>query len=172
MKSVVLDCYTVEPSGLGVPPYMSAYVRNAFDTLVALSPDNTPSHLTIDALRACLPTATASRGSQLSDALTYSATRNRNEALKLHAEADLVIVVAGDAVPSRHLHAVRASPAEISRAMASVHGSRLLLYVPPDYSADSLRELLRRWHRQQLRELLPDGIARSTVKSLAGASAA
>jgi radical SAM superfamily enzyme with C-terminal helix-hairpin-helix motif len=29
----IVDCYTVEPSGLGVPPYLSTYARAAFGAL-------------------------------------------------------------------------------------------------------------------------------------------
>ena len=30
----ILDCYTVEPSGLGVPPFLSTYARSAYGALV------------------------------------------------------------------------------------------------------------------------------------------
>jgi radical SAM superfamily enzyme with C-terminal helix-hairpin-helix motif len=30
MIMAILDGYTVEPSGLGVPPYLSTYVRDAY----------------------------------------------------------------------------------------------------------------------------------------------
>ncbi len=40
MKDIaILDCYTVEPSGLGVPPYLSTYVRDAFCALRRAYPE-------------------------------------------------------------------------------------------------------------------------------------
>ena len=63
----------------------------------------------------------------LSDALTYSATANRGEALKILADATMTVVIAGDAVPSVHLQAQNGSVEEIARALACVRGRRVLL---------------------------------------------
>lgn len=41
------------------------------------------------------------------------------------------------------------------RAHVEVDGDRLLLYVPPDFHAESRRDLLNQWHRVQLRERVP-----------------
>lgn len=34
-RALIFDCYTVEPAGLGVPPYLSTYVRYAYASLRA-----------------------------------------------------------------------------------------------------------------------------------------
>ena len=52
--AVILDCYTVEPSGLGVPPYLSAYARAAFGALTCAYPGAEVIYLTIDDVRWCL----------------------------------------------------------------------------------------------------------------------
>ncbi|MFD8970386.1 radical SAM protein [Streptomyces sp. NPDC059568] len=62
-----------------------------------------------------------------SDPLTYSATLNRDNAIQLLRDAEVVVVVAGDAVPSVHLHAVNGSLEEIARALACARGRRYLL---------------------------------------------
>jgi radical SAM superfamily enzyme with C-terminal helix-hairpin-helix motif len=36
--ATIVDCYTVEPSGLGVPPYLSTYARAAFGALTHAYP--------------------------------------------------------------------------------------------------------------------------------------
>lgn len=46
------------------------------------------------------------------------------------------------------------------RAHLEVDGERLVLYTPADITADRRRENLDEWYRQQLREVLPDLIAR------------
>lgn len=63
----------------------------------------------------------------LSDRLTYTATVNRDNAVQLLHDAEAVIVVAGDKVPSVHLHAVNGGQDDIARAMACVRGRRYLL---------------------------------------------
>jgi radical SAM superfamily enzyme with C-terminal helix-hairpin-helix motif len=123
----VLDCYTVEPSGLGVPPYLSTYVRDAFSALSMSRPRADVRYLTIDDVRWCLNGEQPLTDAPLSDALTYSATVNRSEVIRLLSNASVVVVVAGDAVPSVHLHAQNGSVEEIARAMACVRGRRVLL---------------------------------------------
>ena len=46
MRRTILDCYTDEPAGLGVPPFIGVWPRYA-----AGSYDQEPTYLTIDDLR-------------------------------------------------------------------------------------------------------------------------
>lgn len=125
--AVILDCYTVEPSGLGVPPYLSAYVRDAYSALSRALPGVDVRYLTIDDVRWVLNGGVPSVAPPLSDALTYSATANRDHAIGLLRDAVIVVVIAGDAVPSVHLHARNGALAEITRVLTCVRGRRVLL---------------------------------------------
>lgn len=51
--TAIVDCYTVEPSGLGVPPYLSGYARQAFSALSRACPRSDVRYLTIDDVRWC-----------------------------------------------------------------------------------------------------------------------
>jgi radical SAM superfamily enzyme with C-terminal helix-hairpin-helix motif len=124
---VILDCYTVEPSGLGVPPYLSTYVRTAYAALDRAWPEAEVKYVTIDDVRWCLVDGRPGVEQPLSDPLTYSATVNREDAVRLLRDAEAVVVVAGDKVPSVHLHAVNGTVDEIARALACVRGRRYLL---------------------------------------------
>ncbi|QKW53559.1 radical SAM protein [Streptomyces buecherae] len=124
---VVLDCFTVEPSGLGVPPYLSTYVRNAWSALRRARPEADVRYLTIDDVRWCLAGGKPAVEPPQSDPLTYSTTVNRDTAIQLLRDAEIVVVIAGDAVPSVHLHAVNGSFEEIARALACARGRRYLL---------------------------------------------
>lgn len=124
---VILDCFTVEPSGLGVPPYLSPYVRTAWSALRRARPEADVRYLTIDDVRWCLAGGKPTVEPPVSDRLTYSTTVNRDAAVQLLRDAEVVIVIAGDAVPSVHLHAVNGSVEEIARALACTRGRRYLL---------------------------------------------
>ncbi|SDH97829.1 Radical SAM superfamily enzyme with C-terminal helix-hairpin-helix motif [Sinosporangium album] len=124
---VILDCYTVEPSGLGVPPYLSTYARAAYGALRTAHPRARIAYLTIDDVRWCLNGGQPHEQPPLSDRLTYSATANREQALQLLGEAAVTVVIAGDAVPSVHLQAQNGSVEEIARALACTRGRRVLL---------------------------------------------
>ncbi|MEV4081416.1 radical SAM protein [Nonomuraea fuscirosea] len=124
---LILDCYTVEPSGLGVPPYLSTYARAAYGALRTVQPRARVAYLTIDDVRWCLNGGRPHEQPPLSDRLTYSATTNREDALRLLSDAALTVVIAGDAVPSVHLQAQNGSVEEIARALACTRGRRVLL---------------------------------------------
>ena len=94
--AVILDCYTVEPSGLGVPPYISTYVRDAYSAVRRALPDSDVRYLTIDDVRWCINGGEPLQAPPLSDSSTYSATTNRADTLELIADADVVVVIAGD----------------------------------------------------------------------------
>ncbi|MFE9424299.1 radical SAM protein [Kitasatospora sp. NPDC006697] len=124
---VILDCFTVEPSGLGVPPYLSTYVRNAWSALQQARPGEDVRYLTIDDVRWCLAGGGPLVEPPESDPLTYSTTVNRDDAIQILRDAEIVLVIAGDAVPSVHLHAVNGSLEEIARTLACTRGRRYLL---------------------------------------------
>ena len=125
--AAIVDCYTVEPSGLGVPPYLSVYARQAFDALRRACPGVNVRYVTIDDLRWCWNKGQPFTRAPLSDQLTYSATVNRNDAIKVLADAEVVVVIAGDAVPSVHLQARNGSPDEIGVILGLIQGKRVLL---------------------------------------------
>jgi radical SAM superfamily enzyme with C-terminal helix-hairpin-helix motif len=125
--AAIVDCYTVEPSGLGVPPYLSAYARQAFSTLTRAYPGSDVRYLTIDDVRWCGNGGRPFVPAPLSDQLTYSATVNRDEAFKILTDADPVVVIAGDTVPSVHLHARNGSPEEIDGVLGLKRGRGVLV---------------------------------------------
>lgn len=125
--AAILDCYTVEPSGLGVPPYLSTYARAAYGALVKAFPGADVRYLTIDDVRWCLNGGRPYTQPPLSDPLTYSATASRAEALKILADAVITVVIAGDAVPSVHLQAQNGSVEDIAKALARTGARRVLL---------------------------------------------
>jgi radical SAM superfamily enzyme with C-terminal helix-hairpin-helix motif len=97
---VILNCYTVEPSGLGVPLYLSGYGRDAFTALRRARPEATVRYLTIDDVRWCLNGGRPLTEPPLSDAQTYSATVGRDSAIQLLRDAQIVVVVAGARSPT------------------------------------------------------------------------
>jgi radical SAM superfamily enzyme with C-terminal helix-hairpin-helix motif len=125
--AAIVDCYTVEPSGLGVPPYLSTYARGAFTALKRAFPGAYVRYLTIDDVRWCTNGERPFTEPPLSDQLTYSATVNRSDALQILADAAVLVIIAGDAVPSVHLQARNGSPEEISQLLALSRGRRVLV---------------------------------------------
>src|SRR5260370_12708630 len=108
-RALIFDCYTVEPAGLGVPPYLSTYVRYAYASLHASGVYGDIAYATIDDFRAAVGIEdTQAKLHGYTDPLTYSLTMNAPRILDLLKTSDLIFVIAGDTVPSMHLHAKNA----------------------------------------------------------------
>ncbi len=104
MAYTILDCYTDEPAGLGVPPYLGTYPRYIAGYL-----NEEIYYLTIDDLRLFKKNNSKIRGlrpSQKTDVTTYNLTTNYKNINKILEETDTLIVVLGVHVPGKYLSAV------------------------------------------------------------------
>jgi radical SAM superfamily enzyme with C-terminal helix-hairpin-helix motif len=111
MRYAVLDCYTDEAAGLGVPPYLGTYPRYIAGYL------NAPIHyFTIDDLRIWKKFDSKlkiPKPSQKTDITTYNLTINYGNIKKILEKTDTLIVVLGVHVPGKYLSAVPGTLKEI-----------------------------------------------------------
>ncbi len=111
MRALVLDGYTDEPACLGVPPFISPYVRLAFGALASAGAD--VSYTTID--------------------------RWRSGALKLE-KIELLAVIRNIAVPGKYLRGMPASDNELVRISNSFSGTKIAsLGVAPERAPPAVR---------------------------------
>lgn len=96
LKISILDGYIDEPTCLGVPPYISPYPRYIAGAIWNYDKSANISYFTIDQIR---------NNPALQDVLSKS---------------DLVVVIAGMAVPGRYLSGFPASPNEIRTLMSNL----------------------------------------------------
>ncbi|MRG27797.1 radical SAM protein [Laceyella tengchongensis] len=163
-RALIFDCYTVEPAGLGVPPYLSSYVRYAFSALQASGQYEEIAYATIDDFRTAVGIKTeyaVMRG--FSDPLTYSKTYNAPRILELLSEADTVVLIAGDAVPSVHLHAINGELSEIVQAMNHVRGSRIVLGPASNYLRDSTHPENRQFQAFHAQNFSPENMLQGST---------
>ena len=119
MKYIILDCYTDEPAGLGVPPYLGTYPRYIAGYL-----NEEVAYLTIDDLRLWKKNNGIVKNvkpSQKTDATTYNLTVNCKDVPKILAETDTLIVVLGVHVPGKYLSAV---PGTLNEIIPIIEGLR------------------------------------------------
>jgi radical SAM superfamily enzyme with C-terminal helix-hairpin-helix motif len=104
MKVVILDCYTDEASGLGVPPYLGTYPRYLFGRLKSVGDD--VKYITIDDLRLHTHFDGVVKEvsvKQKTNIFTYNlTTNNANDVI---AGCDKLIVILGVHVPGKYLSA-------------------------------------------------------------------
>lgn len=124
---VILDCYTDEPSGLGVPPYVGTYPRYIFGKLT--SEGNDVKYLTIDDLR--LLKKYDNLTPKLSDKQktridVYNLTYNSIEIKDILDKAKTLIVVLGVHTPGKYLSAIPGTLREIQEMIKEVRCEKIL----------------------------------------------
>src|SRR3989344_9590301 len=105
MHYPLLDCYTDEASGLGVPPYLGTYPRYLYGKLV--QEGHTVTYLTIDDLRLWKRYGGIKREpteKQKTNILIYNTTVN--DAAPVLKHTDLLLVIVGVHVPGKYLTAL------------------------------------------------------------------
>jgi len=111
MKCAILDCYTDEAAGLGVPPYLGTYPRYIAGKLA-----EEPYYLTIDDLRLALKRGGKildPKPSQKSDIGTYNLTSNYLNVDKILHSVETLYVIIGVHVPGKYLSATPGTLSEI-----------------------------------------------------------
>ncbi len=106
LRVVLIDGYVDEPTCLGVPPYISPYPRYLAGAIWDAAPSACITYLTIDQLRT---------------------SQMRADALE---HADLIIVIAGMAVPGRYLSGFPVSPRELVTILGPLPAPLKLLCGP------------------------------------------
>lgn len=114
VKVCIVDCYSDEPAGLGVPPYLGTTPRYVFGA--ALLAGSEPYYVNIDDMRAFWH--------ECYDAINL--TRNPQETGRVFERADLVVVLGGVHTPGKYLRANPGVPKEMRRI---VQHSRAPVYV-------------------------------------------
>ena len=124
MAYTILDCYTDEPAGLGVPPYLGTYPRYITGYL-----GEEVNYLTIDDLRLWRKfngVIHETRKSQKTDITTYNLTANYKNVNKILQETDTLIVVLGVHVPGKYLSAIPGTLNEIIPMIRDLNCKKIL----------------------------------------------
>jgi len=105
MKYAILDCYTDEASGLGVPPYLGTYPRYLYGKFK--KEGHEVKYLTIDDLRLWKNYNGVKKEPSVKEKtniLIYNTSNNNAE--EVLAEADVLVIVLGVHVPGKYLTAL------------------------------------------------------------------
>ncbi len=114
MQLCIVDLYTDEPAGLGVPPYLGTMQRYVFGA--AKSSGHQPVYLTIDDVRE----------SQGKDCQNINLTPNSDDALSHIRQSPIVIILGGVHTPGKYLRAEPGTPKEIREIISLAQGRVLV----------------------------------------------
>jgi len=120
----ILDCYTDEPAGLGVPPYLGTYPR-----YIAGSMEEIPTYITIDDLRAFKKDKDVNKKlkpSKKTDIKTYNLTKNFKNIKQILQQTKELIIIAGIHTPGKYLSAKPGTLREIIRLTKNLKCKKIL----------------------------------------------
>ncbi len=112
MVTTILDCYTDEPSGLGVPPYLGTYPR-----YLAAELEN-PNYITIDDLRLHIfykDKIKPTREKDKTNIKIYNLTKNYTKIKQILDKTEELIIILGVHVPGKYLSALPGTLKEITQ---------------------------------------------------------
>ncbi len=122
-KTVILDCYTDEPSGYGARPFLGTHQTHLAQ---ALSYKNESfSYLTIDDLRF----ANGERETTESNIRILNKTKNANNALDIIANAETIYIVMGCFTEYKYFSCLPPSIDEVYQKLENTRAKKILFYV-------------------------------------------
>ena len=125
MRTTILDCYTDEASGLGVPPYLGTYPRYIYGQ--QLNEGHEVSYLTIDDLRLWKKHGGIKKEpteKEKTNIFVYNCTRNN--AAEVLSRTDQLIVIIGVHVPGKYLTALPGTLREVIPLLRDVPCKKIL----------------------------------------------
>ncbi|MDN5319843.1 MAG: hypothetical protein PWP49_263 [Thermococcaceae archaeon] len=118
MIVAIIDGYTDEPAGLGVPPYLGIYPRYAYGAIKKARKDARIFYLTIDDLRF---TFEGEQGIK-----TKNKTPNVHKTKEILEKADVIIYIGGLHTPGKYLSAVPSQVEEVAKFIKPFKGIKIL----------------------------------------------
>lgn len=114
MIYTLLDCYTDEPSGLGVPPYLGTYPRYLAGAVA--SEKNSYYYITVDDLRLWKKHGSVqkkTKESEKTDIRVHNLTKNYRDVEKILEKTDVLVVIIGVQTPGKYLSALPGTISEV-----------------------------------------------------------
>jgi radical SAM superfamily enzyme with C-terminal helix-hairpin-helix motif len=123
MSYTILDCYTDEAAGLGVPPYLGTYPRYIYGMLKNEGNSNI-NYLTIDDLRSL--TSVKKKRVIKTNIKTYNVTRSISDVKKVLSETETLIIILGVHVPGKYLSALPGTLKEVQETVKNLNCKKIL----------------------------------------------
>ncbi len=129
MQIAILDCYTDEPAGLGVPPYLGTYPRYMYGYLRQQHKE--VYYFTIDDLRLWKkynerdPNKDLKK-SQTTNNRVYNLTKYHQQIAEILAHAEELIIILGVHVPGKYLSAMPGTIHEVTELLKDVKCKKIL----------------------------------------------
>ncbi len=125
MNYTILDCYTDEPAGLGVPPYLGTYPRYIYGMLKQQG--SNPNYITIDDLRLNVFYHNKIKEVTEKDKTNIRIyNRTNNDVDGILKKTDIMIIILGVHVPGKYLSALPGTLKELHMLLKNFNFKKIL----------------------------------------------
>jgi radical SAM superfamily enzyme with C-terminal helix-hairpin-helix motif len=155
MLFTILDCYTDEPAGLGVPPYIGTYPRYIAGAVI--DSGHNVKYLTIDDLRSLF--IKENKRAKKTNIKILNRSINRDVKTILEA-TDYLIIIAGVHTPGKYLSAVPGTVAELQMYLRQLKLDCFIILTGPAVYGSGLYG----GRKAVLPRLLPDSFVTSDLE--------
>lgn len=127
MNCTIIDCYTDEPAGLGVPPYIGTYPRYIYGKLKNQNHD--VKYLTIDDIRLYkkynnhMPETSIKQKTKID---VYNLTNNSKDIQNILKNTNTLIIILGVHTPGKYLSAIPGTLKEIVPLIENLNCEKIL----------------------------------------------
>ena len=122
----ILDCYTDEPAGLGVPPYLGTYPRYIAGS-IAKNTGELPNYITIDDLRLLVHyKAKLPKEQMKTNIYIYNTTRSSEKIQQILNSTDELIIILGVHTPGKYLSAIPGTLRELTVLLKDINCRKIL----------------------------------------------
>jgi radical SAM superfamily enzyme with C-terminal helix-hairpin-helix motif len=122
MNYTILDCYTDEPAGLGVPPFLGTYPRYIYGQF--LLENKNVNYVTIDDLRFLKIYNKKDKKRKKTNIKIYNLTQKNIK--KILNNTNVLIVISGVHVPGKYLSALPGSLYEVTNLIKDLNCKKIL----------------------------------------------
>lgn len=144
-ETVILDCYTDEPSGYGVRPYIGTHQVHLSQALEYLKIPHT--YLTIEDLR--YSTEYHSSGNSDTNIYTLNRTINADNAIEILNNAHTIYIIMGCFVNYKYFSSIPPTSEEVFNYLVNTRARKTLFYVmgtkdgiSPEFNKSKLRTII------------------------------
>jgi len=124
-----LDCYTDEPAGLGVPPYIGTYPRYVYGAVREAGDE--VSYLTIDDLRGFLNGVQDKEKEMKTNIKVRNLSKNFQNISEVLEKTEILIVICGVHTPGKYLSALPGTTKEVIDLLSKTKGKFLTVLSGP-----------------------------------------
>lgn len=129
MKWTILDCYTDEPAGLGVPPYIGTYPRYVYGAVKEVG--DSVEYIAIDDLRGMVFGVKDIEKEIKTNIKVRNLSKNFSRIAEILSQTDILIVICGVHTPGKYLSALPGTTKEVAGLLDKVKGKFLKVLSGP-----------------------------------------